>query len=920
MIPILKTLDQISTNYTVFEKNQVLSASQLNSLSEYFEDQTRLSRTLLTGVGIVCGLKASAVRSLIRVTRGTGITTDGDLIYLPQDCTYQSYKVYDESNPVYPPFFTEKKMIPVFELSSEKAGKRLTSLTQFSENTGYAFSDMVVVVYMESYIYDPDICSDTDCDNKGRELRNNLKALLIPKAFILNLQTSITTPATAFGGLDEIVIGRPVFTPAITSTNQLADLYRSVCSELDKRIEVSLESVIKNCSFFLKDIFPANPLKTWIERLSEVRSLYQKTDIGIQYYYDFLKDLAETHNQFFHLIFGDNTMCCPSHELFPKHLLLGNLNPVKNSTENRTGFYPSTVLSQSKGDIEHARFLMQKIDAMISNFKVQVQKTPDIRITPSQSEESVSEERAIPYFYQLSQSTPIYNYWNYRLTARKMGAYNYSYNATEYQARGAAANPLGSGIGKFPFFRIEGHVGVDIIKAHAIIEKKIVEMNLPFTLRSVHLGTERGRVVIKPGIRYGDLHRFHYLLRQDIFRQMDDVKEFSRQFRVKVDDAIRNKVVIDTSDGNDGASIGDLVEEKDRTIGIQAAAVQRSMSLNFTEYSKNTEWKNGLTIATKTSGELKSQLGKIVKTEFPSPADSLIANPHNKWLEWIEDILRRREEKEDEKLLFPNFVKLHPGVEHYAGVPKGGTFILVYDNTNQVVADFMLPFYCPETAQEQDNEPELKLPTLRDPWLIAGGIRVITPIDRLVNSKIDFVKDDLIRNKIDLIEKDINSRFDRQQSEYFASIKESLGTVSNALTSRMSANAAGILNPEITDSGLIERVSNVTERQNAVSYMRRKAAEAGTDTAAKTKYEELAKEAEKELAVSVKDAASYVSDNKMDVSPGTEGYKAMMDVNSGVLAVNEPEVKADITSHFETIKAGTASPSLNLFLGRMIVK
>lgn len=48
-----------------------------------------------------------------------------------------------------------------------------------------------------------------------------------------------------------------------------------------------------------------------------------------------------------------------------------------------------------------------------------------------------------------------------------------------------------------------------------------------------------------------------------------------------------------------------------------------------------------------------------------------------------------------EETSFLNFVKKHPGLEHRAGVPIGGTFVLLYEGkSNRVVADFALPYQC----------------------------------------------------------------------------------------------------------------------------------------------------------------------------------------------------------------------------------
>lgn len=42
--------------------------------------------------------------------------------------------------------------------------------------------------------------------------------------------------------------------------------------------------------------------------------------------------------------------------------------------------------------------------------------------------------------------------------------------------------------------------------------------------------------------------------------------------------------------------------------------------------------------------------------------------------------------------LLDRFVKLHPGISHGCGVSVGGTYILVYDQANQITADFYLPY------------------------------------------------------------------------------------------------------------------------------------------------------------------------------------------------------------------------------------
>src|SRR5262245_10487419 len=105
MIPVLRSLDAITTGYTVFEKDQVLTEQQLNSLVSYLDDQDRLTRVTLLGVGIACGLRPSAAGASVRVSKGVGVTTDGDLLTLSADTTFDRFKPYDETAPKYDPLY-----------------------------------------------------------------------------------------------------------------------------------------------------------------------------------------------------------------------------------------------------------------------------------------------------------------------------------------------------------------------------------------------------------------------------------------------------------------------------------------------------------------------------------------------------------------------------------------------------------------------------------------------------------------------------------------------------------------------------------------------------------------------------------------------------------------------------------------------
>jgi len=491
MTDIMKTLEKITTGYSIFEKDQVLTHDQLNSISEYFDDQTRLTRVKLLGVGIVCGLRVSLKDNKATVTKGVGITTDGDLLCFDADTAFDRFKLYDESHPVYSPFYIDNTMIPLYELVSEGSTEDTpddplaVSLAQFNLNTGKTLNNMIAVLFMESYVNDPDICSSTDCDNLGQDCINTIKLLLVEKSSVGLLKEDVVTPDTAYNKLHEMVADRAIIPTSTNALDQLVGIYLKTCNKIHGKLMAELPNLYSNCVSFLADIFPSDPTEKWTARLTEINSTFTTSGPGIQYYYDFLKDIVETYNHFRDLLFNDNTWCCPEGDAFQKHLLLGNLISGANPDENRTGFYPSNMTSKTSKQLDHAKFLAKKLNTLIQIFEVPQEEKGLIRITPSLFEDQPLEERAIPYYYPVNETTPIHKSWNYRLHQRGMDTYNYAYHAGDYKAQGGAARPLTAQIRRFSFFRIEGHLGQDISTALASIKKEVQSKNLPFIVRSV---------------------------------------------------------------------------------------------------------------------------------------------------------------------------------------------------------------------------------------------------------------------------------------------------------------------------------------------------------------------------------------------------------------------------------------------------
>jgi hypothetical protein len=83
-------------NFPVFAGNQVLRHDHLNNLVNYLESQSRLTRNKTIGVGIVGGFLTELVGDKLLISEGVGITSLGYLIY-SKPLEYAYYKVYDNT-------------------------------------------------------------------------------------------------------------------------------------------------------------------------------------------------------------------------------------------------------------------------------------------------------------------------------------------------------------------------------------------------------------------------------------------------------------------------------------------------------------------------------------------------------------------------------------------------------------------------------------------------------------------------------------------------------------------------------------------------------------------------------------------------------------------------------------------------------
>lgn len=467
----MRKLTTITTQYSKFADNQVLTKGQLNEFLDYFEDQNHLSRISLSGVGIVCGFKVKLDSSSneISISKGYGVTTDGDLLTLvdPKSVgedetqenglqlikdafkTYTHYRDFDDSKANYTHFLnTSKNLLEILpEAEIDLSSGLYTSLSDLKN-----IENKVVLLYLENYPKEGDLCTALDCDNQGIEQVSRLRVLLVSSdnALTIASQDSIITEHNLEDYLDlpEIAVLRDILNAGNTKDYQsLKQKYFNLISnETVANLGKSLDTILNK--------FNKAPVS------GDISSLFQMSrsaiPIDFQYRYDVLKDLVDTYTEIKNLLFHLNMLCCPSIGAFPKHLLLGKLSEGEQQYKSlRHNFYKSPIIGHQDDSLQKVKSLLNRIEYLVSNYLKESKET-EIKITPSLAH-GVLSNKAIPFYYHVNEN--LLNHWSFGKYKNFAKTANLSYHIANLSSAKSVQEPLLYNIDRFNFLRIEGVQG-----------------------------------------------------------------------------------------------------------------------------------------------------------------------------------------------------------------------------------------------------------------------------------------------------------------------------------------------------------------------------------------------------------------------------------------------------------------------------
>jgi hypothetical protein len=470
-------LDKQVPIYHRFVDNQVLTDEQLNELIDHINFQDKLTRTGLIGVGIVCGLEISSSGTNIQLGKGIAVTTDGDLLK-KNDTTYRGFKEFKDENVKYAHFLNGGNVVDLYELEEDTSPSDVFALGQFQTRTGITQNRMVALLYLENFLKEEEDCSPIDCNAQGREVAHNLRVLV-----------------TSIDAAKKIAEKDSIFNGLITSSEN--DVLNKIDTYFTKRVVInsgtaaSLSS-LKN-AYFVK----FTGLFNRIQQLGEMnifrpfandsgfdlnRSIdkLKARDTNFQYIYDLYKDLATAYNELLTAVHKQYTICCPDPMAFPKHVLLGEV--FNSPTYLRHKFYPSPI-HDNKESLEHLQLMFRRIMLLIKYFLASSQK--DTRITPSRNNNYPLGKRALPYYYNTDRAgdfRTLLNSWNVDQEGETLNYFKVGYPTPGFE-------PLDYCFDDHDFYRVEGHVGQDVVSVVKDLQNLRTQKGLAFDIMPIAVGT-----------------------------------------------------------------------------------------------------------------------------------------------------------------------------------------------------------------------------------------------------------------------------------------------------------------------------------------------------------------------------------------------------------------------------------------------
>lgn len=690
---------QNPSKYPVFEADQVLSQKHLNRAISYLEEQDRLTRVGGIGVGIICGLEISHPQpNQITISCGTAITSLGYQINW-EEKTFSYYHPIELSADFLVPKFIDGEYLELTLPHAKKYEPLKNSIELLPTNTlevdrivipNNFFKDKIVILLLETLLIDEKNCVTTNCDDKGKRIEFKIRPLLIS---INQLNPYLFPEYPKVMNFEKISLPRynVPHNQLITGSDVLNEFKKNLADSVISNVSDKISLVYKSYKSIISNTVDFNVLnnpKTALETVINAN----KDSIHVQYLWDWMSDISSAYNEIIEFNERNPSLYCVDETMFPFHVVLGKADD--DDINYRTPFF-STQNSSLKNK-QKRKELSLLFERLVHLIKFWITEDHVIKVTPSFYGDFPLSKKSIPFYYDYILE--LNKKWSPKKTGKNKNNEILSYHSevAGYTTLDCVKKPLLYDIEPYNFFRIEGHIGKNYQEAIKEIIAVKEYHNLPFkviALNAADLENHTPNITTFEGdwgeieLNYDLVRRdwenvigksIEWILYKDVKKEIDNypkIKPYFNSGRFR-----KNELDLFITYLKRGRN--SMVESFSEFLKFYSSFIKTYEKIEdmARNYRENIFQNLGQDENKIFAEDLIDHLDEIIMVCQKGEFRALYQAAMLKWKEISQNLTVKK------------FFETHSGIEHKAGVNKGGTFILIYEsvNKNRISSEVML--------------------------------------------------------------------------------------------------------------------------------------------------------------------------------------------------------------------------------------
>jgi hypothetical protein len=718
-----------------FQDNQLLTAEQLNGVLRYLNSQNRFTRARLDGAGIVSGLFPDMLllpslqfSGKVKITPGTAITGDGDLIQLTKEALFEwaiPFENGKDKTTTYGPL--QEILDQPGAIMMELLPAQITGAVPLTDvyNSLPADKKVVFIIYVHQYEELRDICDPDDCDCKGSAEISRYRVIMVTREHYEAAMKTYFERYQRFRRLNPVLVKRPLLDNTTVTYGGFVDQIKKVVEENTPHITEAIEDIDELVRTVYEEAFgkrgrnDGTSFFNLYTMLGSTGSSFKST-VGAnmgkagkyppQYLYSFLCDVADACNEIYDCLREEFTDFMENPPVFPKHVMIGTAHsPIGSDnvliggarvydafcrsffTKHESMVFTDKSLYRLLGFYMRLAMIVRNCDIEQAATAISIGKP--VRVSPSLMPSPKLAHKAVPIYYMGSVAEA----WRIDPVPAYLGRFPMGFWGHDRPG----VSPLKNDLEHYNFYRIEGHIGRTYEEAYKAINELRNDYDLPFDILGLQLETNVKTIIPTKDIKLGNLdilHDFNKLQANDFLRKMEGFNDvLTEKVPVAVtqikakginDDFVQQHKPVD--------AIADEINEAKTQLSANITNLKTLINTTKASAIRTEELSLVHDTILDKAKTLSTNSRLLLRNDIVTPLQNFTYFFNPAQFQWLNGYANVYEEATKDMYVFSNFMKVNPGMTHGGGVSKGGTFILLYameGNVRRVVGDYYVPYY-----------------------------------------------------------------------------------------------------------------------------------------------------------------------------------------------------------------------------------